>query len=103
LLLLLLLLLLQLDELDGLSYDDLAAIAKLTADPYYQDVMTVRLLYSTACALHVNQHCMSAVWPGSRHLDVMTVRLRCITVCQTQMFAQASRIRTDERHACHYV
>lgn len=30
----------KLDDLDNLNYDDLAAIAKLTADPHYLDVMT---------------------------------------------------------------
>jgi hypothetical protein len=69
--LLLLLLLLQGDELDALNYDDLAAIAKLTADPHYLDVMTVRLLkisscqaVARACALHKHRHRMSTVSPG---------------------------------------
>jgi hypothetical protein len=32
----------QLDDLEMLNYDDLTAVAKLTSDPNYQDVMRVR-------------------------------------------------------------
>lgn len=32
----------QLDDLEALNYDDLGAVAKLTASPHYSDVMAVR-------------------------------------------------------------
>lgn len=42
---------LQLDDLESLNYDDLTAVAKLTSDPHYNEVMVVSSGSSSrACA-----------------------------------------------------
>jgi hypothetical protein len=49
----------QLDDLDSLNYDDLGAIAKLTADPHYKDVMTVGVTTHYIIVRCIALHCIS--------------------------------------------
>jgi hypothetical protein len=45
------------DGLEGLNYDDLTTVAKLTSEPHYQSVMQVR----TGCkARHLSRQELSA-------------------------------------------